>query len=486
MPKVKKQSSAAGPALLDSPLDPSQIIEGQAVPIQFDWLPQVLDSKRDFFDALRGLPDGAWEHVLIYLYRLDPAVANRAGEKKYIAVYSTPISEDSIKREHGGGKFWAMLKLGEDTLRNHRFWIEGEPIFKDGQTMRGGQTPGGPVVPGQQDIGSIVRQVIEATGGNSKAADAGIEVMKRAMMDGMELNKTIVTSQMNSTTGSTLGDKLFDSLLPRLLAPPVAPQTDPIILKLVEATISNMKADRREPNPAPPAPATDQLSLVKELLGVESLREVIDMGRGGREQPWWVTVLGNAIEKLPTLLQEYASMQERGFQRAIIAHQLGAGQMPPPQPPNMVRTDPARVVPIPPTPPTPAPPATTGNMSEQMVQAIVEGICRAFDEGYPGDVAAAHIKLLYPQLVQSLAPLLGNPAQLNSFIANMPPLAQRATDEEWPGFQQEFIEEIAQQNAPPPADVPRETLSMVEAPAKPPASTKAPAPPKKKANGTAH
>src|SRR5208282_5516330 len=105
---------------------------------------------------------------------------------------------------------------------------------------------------------------------------------------------------------------------------------------------------------------------------------------------------------------------------------------------------------------------TNGSMSEQMVQAIVHAICQVYDEGYPGEMAAVHIKLLYPQLVQSLAPLLGNPTQLQSFIAAMPALAERATENEWPEFQQQFIEEIAQTApAPPPIeDVSRGSVAV--------------------------
>lgn len=486
MPK-RSNSRAAGPSVIGADPDISLVQDGEEVAIKEEWIPAFLDTKFSFFDAIAAIPEGGWENVTIYLYRLDPAVANKSGDKKYIDVYGAPITEGSVKASHGGGKYHAFVKYGQTTLRNHRFSIEGEPIFKEGQTLRGGQSAGAPAIPPGQDIGSIVRQVIEATGGNSKAADAGIEVMKRAMMDGMELNKTIVTSQMNSTTGTALGDKLMDALLPRLLAPPTVPATDPIILRLVEAAISNMKADRREPNPAPAAvPASDQLSLVKELMGVDSLREIIDMGRGGREQPWWVGLISNAVEKLPTLLNEFAAMQERGFQRAIIAHQLGAGNVLPPTINPAVNTPPrSAAIPM---PPAPTAPGGSGNMSEQMVHAIVDGICRAYDEGFEGRDAAVHITLLYPELVKSLAPLLSDQQQLTSFIASMPPLAERSREPEWPDFQMDFILEIRQQGIPPsPPDVRSpETISPESPPTIQSGAPRKGAPPgKKRANGSA-
>jgi hypothetical protein len=439
----KKRTAGPGPTVVDSTEDKSLITKTEELPISEEWLPQILDTQRGFFDAVAAVPEGGWEKLLIYLYRMDPPVSNKMGDAKYIDVYSVPITEASVKTKHGGGKFWALLKMGEHTLRNHRFWIEGDPIFQPGQTVRGGPMAGAPltgttILPsGQQDIGAIVRQVIEATGGNSKAADAGIEVMKRAFTDGLDLQKSISTRQLDSTTGSSLGDKLFESLLPRMLAPPTP---DPMVMKLFDAFVADRKADRREPNPAPAVPAGPDLALIKELLGVDSLREVID--RRMSEQPWWVSIVSTAVEKLPTILNEFAQMQERGFQRAVIAHQLGAAPTLPPAPGRPVPATP--VIPLQPSPIVAQPAPPVGTMSEQMIQGIVEGICRAYDEGYPGDMAAAHLKLLYPQLVDSLRPLLSDPQQLSNFVTQTPALAERAREEDWPGFQQEFLEEVRQ------------------------------------------
>lgn len=489
---MAKKKHGAGPEIVDTdPQDLSQVVEGEELPISESWVPAFVDPKLDFFDALITIPTGGWEKLSIYLYRLEPAVANKSGEKKYIGVYGSPISEESVKSEHGGGKYQAYVKYGTQTLRNKTFWIAGEPIFKEGQVLRGGAAPGTPagVAPGQQDIGSIVRQVIEATGGNSKAADAGIEVMKRAFTDGLDLQKSIATKQMDSTTGSSLGDKLFETLLPRLINPPTPPAPDPLLMELVKAAIANMKAEKREQNPAPASvPPSDQLTLVKELLGVDSLREVVELGGLDRRTPWWVSVISGAVEKLPLLIAEFSAMQERNFQRALIAHQLGAGQTLPPgaaaPPVNMQR---GGVPQVPPTAAAPVPQQNQGEMSQQMVTAIVDGICRVWDDGYPGDFAAAHIKMLYPQLVQSLAPLLSDPQQLAAFIASMPQLAERARDAEWPEFQQQFVNEIAQQFMPPAAEViPREQMTVDEN-AGAAAGTSAPRKPvaKKKVNGSA-
>lgn len=484
---AKKKAAGAGPMVIDQDQgehDISTVAEGEEVPISEEWIPSFLKSEVPFFDAVAAIPEGGWEKTTIYLYRLEPAVANKQGEKKYIGVYGGPINEQSIKDEHGGGKYHAYVKYGigkmTSTLRNHRFWIDGEPIYKEGQTSRTGLGAGAPVIPGQQDIGFIVRQVIEATGGNTKAADAGIEVMKRAFMDGLDLTKSIATNNAQSATGTTLGDKLLTALLPRLTEPP-SNALPPMVEKFMDAAITIFKSERKEPNPAQPTPLTDQFTLVKEVMGVESLRELFDITRGGKEQPWWVSVLSNAIEKLPTLLNEFAQMQERAFQRAVIAHQLGAGQPAPPAP--ILRTE---TIPVPPgryaSPPSAPPPVpSNGTMPEQMIAGMVDSICRAYDEGYPGDMAAVHLKLLYPELVESLRPLLSDPQQLSNFVRQTPALAERASEEDWPSFQQEFLEEVRQvpiQDMPVGANTSR-SVPDVPLNTTVPAKTPKPAPTKK-------
>ena len=44
----------------------------------------------------------------------------------------------------------------------------------------------------------------------------------------------------------------------------------------------------------------------------------------------------------------------------------------------------------------------------------------------------------------SLRPLLSDPQQLSNFVTQTPALAERAREEDWPGFQQEFLEEVRQ------------------------------------------
>lgn len=448
---AKSNRKTGGPAVVD--LEAQEELEGLSGEqtqqlLDQEWILSARDTRTPFFDVLQDIPEGGWDKCTIYLYRLDPAVSNKQGDKKYIAVYGTPITEEGIKQEHGGGKYHAYLKYGKETLRNHRFSIEGQPIFIEGQTARGTTsgvpalvTPsGGPQAP--SDLVSVVRQVIEATKGDKTAENAGIEVLKSAMQSGLALNKSIVESQIGSTTGNKVGDKVLEMLLPRLLDQK-QPELPPIVTKMLEAAMGLLK-NPREPVPEPAADPLKQFTFVKELLGVDSIRELFDRQGRVAEQPFWVPILTNAMEKLPSVLQSYGEMQERAFQRALIAHQIRGGTPGAlPAGLGMIPPSPAAVPPMAAVAPAPTS-ATAEQQAQQMVSTIVDAICRAWDEGYPGDVAGAHLKIGYPLWVEQLKPLLADPAQLSAFIASIPALAERAAEAEWPEFQADLIAELNQ------------------------------------------
>lgn len=468
LPRSKKsKGGSAGPAVAD-PNPPTlenedlQHEEPGDVPAGGDdYELLALDPEIEFFDLMQMLPEGAWDECSIYLYRLDPPVSNKASEKKYIALYGAPLTQEGVKKDHGGGKYEAYLKQGTRTLRRHKFSIEGAPIFQEGQTVRGGAGSGSPIAgnSGTSDAGmaDIVRQVIAATKGDTKAVDAGIEVMKTAMLNGQELLKNSVAASLNSDTGSKLGDKLLEALLPRLTAPPAppTPQTlPPIVEKFLETALTVFKSDRKEnPVSTPPQDPMQQLTFVKDLLGVESLREFFTPANRAAEAPWWIGPIGQLIERLPTVLAQVSEMQQQAFQRAIVAHQLAlSGRVLPPGAPAPALapftpaafTPPARAAAPAAAPPIPgATPAAVPPGADAVAQ-IVEAICRAYDEGYPGDVAGAHLRLLNPALTDQLKPLLTDRAQLRTFVQQIPPLAERAAEPDWPEFEGELIEELSQ------------------------------------------
>lgn len=488
-PAAPPADAATSTAVLDPPADDpehnfEEELEGE-LPTDQDWDVFAHSDRVGFFELMNLIPNAAWDDkLMIYLYRLSPAVANASGEKKYICRYTHAIDEEMIKSQHGGGRYHAILKRGDDTIKNAKFSIEGEPIYLPGQSLRG---PAGTVLPppgaaapaAPSDLANIVRQVIDATKGDPTAAQAGIRVMESAMKDGLALNKTILENQISSATGNKVSDKILDLMLPKLLAPPVQ---DPILGQVLTAVLGMLTKERKaESNPAPAAAAAvdpmQQLSFVKDLLGVDSIKELFEGGRT-KSEPFWVTLLSNAFEKLPGLLHEYAVMQQQTFERALYVHQLRGNQ-----PVAGTVLPPGAQIPT--AAPATAPVAgTPEQQAQQMVGSMVEAICRAFDEGYPGDVAGAHLKLSYPQMVEQLKPVLTDETQIAAFVASVPALAERSNDQDWPEFQSELIGEIRQVAIPPGEGTSVETNHVT--PGAPPVVHVSPRPAqKKKTNGSA-
>jgi hypothetical protein len=408
------------------------------------WEAMCLNDEIEFFDLLRELPAGAWDQLSLYMYRLEPAVNNRQGDKKYITCIAQPIDQDWVKNNHGGGKYYAILKHDTNTVREHKFWIEGEPKLIEGQTLKNPPLAATP----QSDLASVVKQVIEATKGDSKHADAGVDILKKAFTDGLELQKTITTANLGSATGNALTDKLLEKAIEKMNAPPAAPASLTEQLAVVKEIAKIMRPDNSDRDDRRQNPVSE-LSLVKDLLGVDSLKELIDVrSKGNSEQPWWVGLISTAIDKLPMVLTQVQQMSQQAFERALIAHRaMGTpGAL---MPPGGMGSVPSRPIPSPGmTTPAPAPGGSAA-IPQEMVAGLIGQIVRAYDGGYPGDMAAAHVSLAFPDLVEALKPVLTDSAQLGSFVQQIPELAERSREPEWAEFQDEFIQELLGEALPP-------------------------------------
>jgi len=491
---MAKRAKSGGPTVVDNTVPVPTALDEELDQIA-EWEIIAADKSLGFFDLLRALPDGAWDELMIYLYRLEPAIANRSGEKKYIEKYCSAIDEDSVKRQFGGGKYHCYLKRDTTTVREHKFSIDGPAILQEGQTYRGTGQPAVPPAPlsSEEGISRIVGEVIRATKGDPTAANAGIEIMKKGMMDTLEIQKSMSIAQAGSPTGNPIADKLLDRAIAKLDDKPPASNLSEQ-LSVIRELAKILKPESSEKNPAPSI--TEQFSVVKELLGVETLKEVFEMrggGDGGPRGPWWVSLLTGLVDKMPTMLSEFARMQEAAFQRALIAASVTGRTLPgtilPPAPGVVTAGTPPPVTSFTSaTPPPAGAPGTVpaGQISQQMIQSIVDTICRTYDEGYDGDFCAAHLRLSYPAVIEALKPLLSDETQLSAFVASVPELADRAQDLEWPEFRGQFIREMMRGLEPavmPPqpatvfpnaADVAGETSAP---PRKPPATSK------KKVNG---
>jgi hypothetical protein len=445
--RKKSKGAAAAAAVEEQTPQTSTAVAGE-IDLANDWLSLVEDDSLEFFDLLQALPERAWDELTVYLYRLDPPVSNRGGEKKYIGVYGSPITEQQIKEAHGGGKYHAYLKYNRDTLRNHKFSIDGPAKLIEGQVLRGGEVVGAPgptLVPQKNEVA----EVIAAT---SKANSAGMELMQDAMKSSLELQRKAITEGLASPTGNAMADKVMDLLLKQLSHPQAPPQMDPLVQKLLDAAITSFtRKETPRPEPEQRENPLGQLTLVKDLFGAESLGDLIDMVRGNKgsqESPWYAGPLMKLVENIPQMIAYMSQMQQDAFQRSLIAHEVaqrgGRSVLPLPAVTTPGAIPGAAAAPVPESP----------IAIEQAMQPIVALILSAYDRGFDGWEAGTAIDLHFPEIVKQLRPVLADPNILPQFIAGVPELADRSRDPEWPEFQALFLEYMNAQEEPaaPPAD----------------------------------
>ncbi len=417
--------------------------------------PQLAEpfASMETFDLLPALPARLWESDLVlYLYRLNPEVSNKTGEKKYIGVYSAPMNEEDVKREHGGGKYRMYLKYKKHDLRTAVFQIDGPPKFLEGQTVRGvpvGSSTPAPAPAAAPDLASVVDKLVDTLKSNQQdpagALNSAVQILTTATERGLELQHKLSAQAASSTTGSPMMDKLLEAAMAKLLNPTPAPS-------LVEqiATVKELAAVLRPPKEArsenPEAGVTSQMAMVKEFFGVDSLSEVMEKVNGaGRKDntPWWGSFLMNTIEKLttaaPTIIAQYAQLQRENFERALTANNIRSGRaraplavLPgnQPEPVNPAATAAA------------AQPANAVEAAMAAIEPMVRMMCQYFDRGFDGAQAAAGLIVQFPEMTEQFKPVLTDLMQLNQFISEVPQLAERAKDPEWESFRDEFWREM--------------------------------------------
>jgi hypothetical protein len=440
-------------------------------------------------NAIGAITDEEWQKYWLYLYRLDPKVKNEE-DKAYISRYQCSMNEDEVRTQHGGGKFmfWLKENVNEENRsknagrnRKFKFGIAGEPKLLAGQVLL---SPSGEVIQGNTPPAEARRDdptsnalapvlselvaLLKQRGGND---DQAMSIMGQAYKTSLTVVSEAAQQTVKSATGSTLGDKLLEAVLPSLLNRP-AVEKDPVREALLKSALARLE------NP-PPSAAADgslgQLSFLKELMGVESLKDLIMPGAGPGDA--WKTKLVEAgvglVANLPMIIQAVMAGQERAFQRemqiaAIRERQaaIAAGYTPPPMPlaPPPPPVPPAGVSPIQPQPIKTAgneipinataslhpdtwgraawPQAVAPVAPVAVTDQVLLDIALAFNSGLPGGAAASFILTKYPQFVPTFASLLADKAQVLLFAQNTEPLSQVAGDEEFPEFLEGFCEEL--------------------------------------------
>jgi hypothetical protein len=441
------------------------------------------DPKMDFFDRLTLIPEGPprERECLIYVYRIWPEVANAPNQKKYIGKYLVPITQDTIKSEHGGGSYKAILKRGPRTLGECSFGIDGEPIYKTGQTARDGKPLAGNSQqndqrPQRSEAAEIIRAAQEMVqGSQSKAAEAGFELMGRATSEAIALHSKLAGQQADSPTGNKISDQILNALLPNILKP-----ADPMAqLTAIMTLVKQMQpAPSVVSNPDGAGGLTPGLTFVKEMFGVDNLAELIGKlngaERGGGRVSWVSEVAGLAssvLDKIPGILTAWVQFEQYRARQLAEYQRLGGAPGQPGQPrpngaiPGATLTGTRAQVISPPTPGAQTP-AQPGMVPPEWLEILVRGILRAYDYNYDGFTAAAHIKLALPdEAMQVLRPLFADLTQVAAFVQNIPHLAALSTQAEWPKFQAEFLQEMLEE--PEPADQEPEQAMTIPGAAKP-------------------
>jgi hypothetical protein len=425
------------------------------------------DDNIPFFDALAMITPAEWEKYLIYIYRLDPKVRNPEGERAYIDKIQRTFDEGDIKATHGGGKYMAILK--DDFLmaaapggpapreRRWHFRIAGEPRLQNGQTLLSAN--GAAPAPGTPDaievaprapssdvavLASVLKELIENRQNGDTGSSQAIELAGQAYKTGLSIVSEAARQTVTTTTGSAIGDKLLE----RLFDSKFGGRNGDSDLRDKLAMI----AIERLQNP-PVAEAKDplaQLGFVKDLLGVESIGDLIRPSAAG--DTWkaklvdlGVTLVGN----LPQLFQLLLASQAQQFQRQIQLETLrrqgpvpvGVNPNTPPASPR-IQIETAAHPPAPGPTPVPAPGEVPVSTLFNPAQMALDEIVVDYGEGLDGQMTARLVRQRYPIVMEQMKPMLGDLAQVKLFAQNTAPLNEIAGDEEFPQFLKEFVNEI--------------------------------------------
>lgn len=418
----------------------------------------------DFWALLRDFPSGFWDRLSLYLYRREDdsgmSIKNAEGKKKYITVFHAPVDEEMLTRKCGGGKFTLYLKLdSKETLREYTFWLDGTPKVQPGQVVEidGHPVPlGTPAPPSTQP--SETAQIINA---NSEVAKANAELLKDGMRGVLEMQTELTRKELG--LGRTEKDPLETAIrLLELIRPQAAPSNSMADALTLIDKLDAINA-RRNPTPVekPETPLNETLETIKTLTGADSLADLMQKpARAAVPDPItaWAPIVSTAgqvalsfFDKLPNLFAQRT--EQLRLELAI----RQTGQIPP------IPGQPARLpaAPVPPvahaifTQPPPAAPQPSAADPQALVGALVKTICDGFDKHRnTGSEIAAAMDVQFGEAIESLGidRMLSVPAEIKTFIAGLPALAERSKLPGWPEFETDFLDYTTQRWGEQPDD----------------------------------
>jgi hypothetical protein len=446
---------------LESDVD---ILEPLPPEVTFD----PMNESMAFMDALRMITEDEWLRYWLYLYRLDPKVKNAADDKKYIARFQVGVDEDDVQEQHGGGKY--MFTLVERTergvspkKRDYKFSIAGDPKFLPGQTVAGATAAVAAAAPPAEhredsESAALVRALpalIETlksngAGGSNVGLTQALDVMGAASKASVTMMMEAAKLSITSPTGNQLADRLLETFLKQ--GQPQAPQRSAIEDKLITLALSRLE------NPQPQGDGGfGQLGALKDLLGVDNIVDLLRPG-GGAGDVWkskLVEMGASFIGNIPAILQFIAANQERAMRREM--QMLALQQQNATVIPGGAIAPPAAAVPTYTAPPRAPGPGAMPPGPEMMPPALdpismaLADIVACFDSGIGGDGCAALVAHKYPEFVQAFSALLTDRDQVMLFAKSTEPLSEVASEEDFPAFLDQFIQEML---TPEPTDGP--------------------------------
>lgn len=453
MPRISRAraavASAAAPTTIVADDYVEQPAEGAIIQSEEGRFDPIASKTISFFDSVRKIAPADWDRYLIYIYRVDPPVKNNFGEPSYISKHAQPIDEDTVREEHGGGKYKIILKdVRRDSSRTHLLRVEGQPKFLVGQTLVQPESQPAQSAPLQQptptannsDIAEIIRAIREVirepSGGTSQ-----IEIMTQATKSALDVVTTAAKESAKSSTGSAMLDEITKTVILKAIDRPAA-AADPLKEKLIDFALERLGNPQTEPSGDP----LKQLGVVKDLLGVDSLGDLFALvGKGGGRDDWKTDLVklgAGLLGTLPNLIQGMVQMRAQTFQQQLTLAQLRrqqTGRLPLEAPP-LGATHAAPVTPI--GQPTPG-----GEMFQpNPFMNAMDDIVVFFEEGDEGEGAARFIFRKYEEIVSSpmIKPYLAEADKLMELARQTPPLNTIAEDPEFPAFLKNFVDGLNQ------------------------------------------
>jgi hypothetical protein len=465
---ARRKKSTAQVEVLEPAAVSAAIEEPASVPLF-----NPFDESIPFFMATAMIQDEEWHRYLIYLYRLLPKIRNPENERNFIGKYARVVDEADIKADHGGGKFQIYLteKAEERSnqpgatvqspprSRNFIFSIAGAPKLQPGQatTSDAGNAPvsdevqpapGVALAPrpsGKSDVevlASVLKDLIEnRQNGNSGDAQS-LDLLGQSYKTGLTIVSEAARHTVQSSTGSLLGDKLLERLLDSKLGGGGNGDSDlrdKLALIAIERLQNPPVVEGKDP--------LGQLSFVKDLMGVESITDLIRPGGNDTWKTKLVELGVHLVGNLPQLFQLFIANQQQQFQRELQLEALRR-QGTVPLNPNLQPTSPRIEIETtarPPAPgpiPVPAPGEVPVSPLFNPAQMALEEIVVDFTQGLDGQMTARLVSTRYPTIIEQMKPMLGDLAQVKLFAQNTAPLNEIAGESEFPQFLTEFVDEI--------------------------------------------